>query len=233
MLTIRIPGIVSLVVNSLQAFEAEGRALVQVLRLSSEVDFTRVTNCPPWTLSELVVHMAGSIRLGEFVDALPDAGLKAVADYYRRPERDSIEYRSDNVRQTQEAAGRLLATRAATDCFLEVFGATCERLAGMDLQRSVMINGVGPMSLGDWLTTRVIALAAHGLDVAITLNRPAWTTAEAHRIMRPVFAALLAADPPSIWDDHRLLSAATGRIPLTEADLSALGPQARRFPLLS
>lgn len=220
-------------VDSLQAFEAEGRALEQVLRASPEVDFTRVTNCPPWTLAELVVHVAGSIRLGDFVDALPDADLKTAADYYRRPERDTTEYRTDNVRQTQDAAARLRPTHTATDWFVETFHAACRRLAEADLQRIVVLRRVGAMRLGDWLATRVIALAAHGLDVAITLRRQSWTTAQAHRIMRPVFVSLLSTDPPPTWDDQHLLSVATGRVALSPADLTALGPHARRFPLLS
>lgn len=219
--------------DSLAAFEAEGRALQQVLRDSPEVDFERVSNCPPWTLAELVIHVAGSIQLGEFADAQPGADLKATADYYRRPERDTAGYRTDNIRQAQDAAARRLASRTATDCFVETFETTCGVLAKADLDRVVALDRVGAMRLGDWLTTRVISLAAHGVDVAITLHRPPWTTTQAHQVMRPVFASLLSVDLPPTWDDQHLLSVATGRAKLSRSDLVRLGPHARRFPLLS
>jgi hypothetical protein len=66
------------------------------------------TNCPPWDLGELVVHMADSIRLTRrFVDAEARAVVTSAADYYRRVERDTEEYRRKNVDRAQELVGRV------------------------------------------------------------------------------------------------------------------------------
>lgn len=56
---------------------------------------------------------------------------------------------------------------------------------------SVQSRAVGAMRFDDWLRTRVIAVAAHGLDVAITLNRQPWTTAAALQVIRPVLVVCL------------------------------------------
>lgn len=217
------------------AFVAEGKALAQALRDVPAADFDLITNCPPWTLAELVVHTAGSITMSEFADAPTDAVIKETAAYYRRPERDTTEYRDRNVRQTQQMARRVLDDRTATDCFEETLARTIAALAKADPQRVIAVDGVGAMRFGDWLTTRIIALTAHGLDVAITVGRRPWTTREAHAAMRSVFVSLLGADPREAlgWDDQHFLATATGRAALTSDERRLLGALATRFPLLS
>lgn len=207
--------------------------MARALREVPDATYGRVTNCPPWTLAELVVHIAGSITMGEFADAPGDAELKEAADYYRRPERDTSAYREANVRRTQQATERMLANRMPADFFRATFDSMLAKLAATDQQRAVEVQGVGAMRLHDWLTTRVIALAAHGLDVAITCGRDPWTTTDALELMRPVFVSLLSTEPPSGWDDLRLLAVATGRAQLSATDRSELGRYADRFPLLS
>ena len=175
--------------------------------LELEADqFQRPTNCPPWDLRELVVHTAASIELGdEFGTPDPGAPLRSAADYYRRPERATPRYRGQNVAQAQ------------------------------DPDRHVQVPAVGAMRLGDWTVTRVISVAAHGVDVALTLERVPWTTSSALAVMRGVFLSLLGAElPPRLaWDDQVLLEAATGRRAPTDQDRMLLGPLQERFPLLS
>jgi hypothetical protein len=91
------------------------------------------------------------------------------------------------------------------------------------------------MVLAEWILTRVIAVAAHALDVAITLDRPPWTTDAALRVTRPVFIDLLGDHPPDSprWTGHEFLAAATGRRPISGADRHELGQLADRLPLLS
>lgn len=65
------------------ALRDESRALSAVLRQADPGDFGRPTNCPPWTLNELVVHIAMSIHLGdddELPAATPHSSVMAAAD---------------------------------------------------------------------------------------------------------------------------------------------------------
>ena len=214
----------------------ESEALVGVLRGLDGASFGLVTNCPPWDLAELVVHMGGSVDLRRaFGDAPAGMRVGSAADYYRRPERGTSEYRQRNVDESREQAREVLVDLSAVEWFEGVVGNALGVLEGDDLDRVVLVPGRGAMRLGDWVVTRVISLAAHGLDVAITLGREAWTTEAALKVMRPVFVELLGEEPPVSleWDDGAFLAVATGRRVLTESERVLLGSRDERFPLLS
>jgi len=218
------------------ALREEADALSAVLRGLDPVQFTRPTNCPPWNLRELVVHIAASVAIRA---PLPTAGPQSVptgaADYYRRPERDTPAYRQHNVDRTQELTRDVLTRTSPAAWFDEVCDDTVRKLDRDDLDRTVLIAGRGAMRLADWVVTRVVSVAAHGLDVALTLGRRPWTTSAALTVIRPVFVELLGAEPPVRlnWDDRTFLSAATGRRTLTDHERMLLGPHQERFPLLS
>jgi uncharacterized protein (TIGR03083 family) len=224
--------------GTLTALHDESRALSAVLRQVDPGDFGRPTNCPPWNLNELVVHIAMSIHLGdddELPAATPLSGGMTAADYYRRPERDTPDYRQSNVDRTKEAAGDVLARTSAARWFDEVSRDTVLRLSRLDLGRLVQIPSCGPMKLADWVSTRVMSVAAHGLDVALTLGLEPWTTRPALDVTGPVLISLLGTEPPAQlgWDDRTLLAAGTGRRALTSPERAVLGPLQNRFPLLS
>jgi uncharacterized protein (TIGR03083 family) len=220
----------------LTALVEESRALSAVLDRLGPAEFGRATNCPPWDLAELVVHIAMSIRVDDDPPiAAPAGALSTAADYYRRPERNTSPYRQGNVDRTQQVAAGVLATTSAPQWFGETCATAIGALRRRDLGEIVPIDGVGPMTLADWVTTRVMSLAAHGLDVAITLDEAPWTTRSALMETTPVLTSLLGMPPPAElgWDDLALLAVGSGRRPLSEDERSILGPAQRRFPLLS
>ena len=223
--------------EALTALVAESRTLSAVLLKLDAEEFQRPTNCPPWDLKELVVHTAASIGLrGDLPDPEPGAPLMSAADYYRRPERATPAYRRRNVESAQAMAADLPAGMTAAAMFDQSWQETVGRLRGQDPDRHVHIAAVrGNMRLADWTVTRVISVAAHGLDVALTLGREPWTTSPALTVMGGVFVSLLGAALPSglAWDDQRLLEAGTGRRALTDQDRKVLGSLQDRFPLLS
>jgi uncharacterized protein (TIGR03083 family) len=220
--------------TALQALGDECRALCDVLATVGAADLGTVTNCPPWTLRELVVHIGESIHVGDepFAPAAPDVPAVSAAAYYRRPERATPEYRWRNVEGARTRAG---AVPRPVSWLAEVVGRCTHALSGQNPDRVVVVPGRGPMRLSAWTVTRVVSVAAHGLDVAITLGREPWTTPTAARVMRPVFDDLLGGPPPAglAWDDRTLLATATGRRPVSADDRAVLGPLAARFPLLS
>ncbi|MBN6057186.1 maleylpyruvate isomerase N-terminal domain-containing protein, partial [Nonomuraea sp. RK-328] len=223
--------------DPLVALAEEGRALSAVLQELEPQDLQLPTNCPPWDLQELVVHIAASISLSDagFPDAAPQTPLVSAADYYRRPERDTQAYRQSNVDRTQELTRRILASTSAARWFDQISHDSITRLSQENLDRIVLISGRGAMKLADWVITRVVSVAAHGLDVALTVKQAPWTSPAALHVVRPVFTTLLGAEIPAAlnWDDQTLLAAATGRRALTGDERALLGPQGERFPLLS
>lgn len=222
---------------SVVALADECRALSSVLRELAPAEFATATNCPPWDLRELVVHIGDSIRGtgDQFTPAEPDDQPLSAADYYRRPQRATPAYRQRNVDRTQTLARTVPATVSAAQWFDDVSRHTLATLDRRDLDQVVLIPGRGAMRLADWVTTRVISVAAHGLDVAITLGRTPWTTPSALHVSHPVLVDLLGGQPPELlgWDERDLLVAGTGRRPLTGPQRDVLGRSAERFPLLS
>jgi uncharacterized protein (TIGR03083 family) len=211
--------------------------LAAVLRELEPDDLTRATNCPPWDLRELVVHTGASIGVTDMAltPAEPDAGTVSAADYYRRPQRDTPAYRQRNVDSTQTLARSVLVDVSAGQWFDDVSRETLTVLDRHDLEQVVQIPRVGAMRLTDWVATRVMSLAAHGVDVAITLGRTSWTTPPALHVSCRVLVDLLGGPPPERlrWDEQSMLIVGTGRRPLTAQERDILGPDADRFPLLS
>jgi uncharacterized protein (TIGR03083 family) len=222
--------------EALTGLAEESRTLSAVLLGLDAEEFQRPTNCPPWDLTELVVHTAVSIGLRrDLPDPEPAAPLVSATGYYQRPERATATYRRRNVQAAQALAERLPAGMTPAGMFEQTWRETVARLGDQDPDRRVQIRTVGAMRLADWTLTRVISVAAHGLDVALTLGRVSWTTSAALTVMRGVFVSLLGAEPPPrlAWDNQTLLEVGTGRRALTAEDRMVLGSLQERFPLLS
>jgi hypothetical protein len=67
----------------------------------------------------------------------------------------------------------------AAGMFEQVWRETVGKLRDRGPDRRVQVPAVGAMWLGDWTVTRVISVAAHGVDVALTLRRVPRTTPSA------------------------------------------------------
>jgi uncharacterized protein (TIGR03083 family) len=222
--------------DALVALRQETEALSAVLRALDPAQFDRPTNCPPWDLRELVVHTAASVGIRDpFPSADPQSVPSSAADYYRRPERNTSKYRQGNVERTTQLSRQIPAGTSPARWFDEVTHDAVTKLSHDDLNRIVLISERGAMRLADWVVTRVISVAAHGLDVALTLGRQPWTTSSAMTVIRPVFVELIGAEPPASvhWDDHTLLATATGRRALTAEERKLLGLLRERIPVLS
>lgn len=93
---------------TLKAFDAECMALSRALDTLNFDDWQRPTNCPPWNLHELVIHITFSIGVPPRFEAIISEGKPAsAADYFRRPERESSEYKEQNVDRTQSIAAEV------------------------------------------------------------------------------------------------------------------------------
>lgn len=134
----------------LVALQKEGAELSDVLNGLGQRDFDRPTNCPPWSLRELIVHIADSLHVPVTLPSAPaDQPLKSAADYYRREERVSTAYRQRNVEEAQQAAQRPAPRADPASYFSQAAGLSIERLASEDLASSTS-RGLGRCG---WMTT--------------------------------------------------------------------------------
>lgn len=200
-------------------------------------EWTRTTNCPPWTVKELAAHVYGSTMVDPARLPSPAEGAPVIeaADYYRRDERDTVEYRSANVDRWQRFAAGFTDGREIIDACARDWPRMIATLRAEDPARLIRMTWDASMTLDDYLVSRVIGVAAHGVDLAITLDHPRWTTSEALEVVRPALVSLVGAELPDAlgWTDQDLLEAGTGRRPLTADERTTLGPRADAFPLLS
>jgi len=233
---------------AIAAFDRECQALLDVLTTLEDPKFERVTNCPPWTLRELVIHICFSACTFPAEVPKPAAGavLVAAADYYRRAERATEAYRTTNVDTTRRVARGYPTGREAAAALASAWSSTRSRLERLDpnakmagrqnVSRGETVLAETEMRVADFFATRVIALAAHAADVAITLEQTPWTTEEALDVVTPILAELLGGAAPTAklgWDRLSFLLAATGRRPLTPTERDQLGGRSEQFPLLS
>jgi uncharacterized protein (TIGR03083 family) len=199
-----------------------------------EAHFARPTRLPAWNVKQLLAHMWRDMdRLRSALgDEPPEAADADAMTYWRA---------YDPAARGPEIAGRAreVAARFATGGQL---AADFERTwtEGVALATGEppdrLIATWGPtMRLDEFLATRVVEIAVHGLDLAHALDRRPWLSREGSGIVRRILDGLLDAELPLLigWDELAFIEAGTGRRRLDEMDRAILGDLAERFPLLA
>ena len=207
-----------------EAFGAEGRQLSRVLAGLDDAAFARPTACAPWTVAELAYHVRMTMgRLPGMLAAPEPAGsdLVPAPGYYRADQRFSTATNEGRIESAQRGAAAL-AGPAARARDVEVARRQAE-LALRDAPpgRVVTTRHGDRMLLREFLRTRVLELAVHGLDLAAALDREPWVTAQAAHVtedllLSPAAASRLRAETG--WDRVGLIARLTGRRPVTPAE---------------
>ena len=207
-----------------EAFGAEAGQLSQVLAGLGDAAFARPTACAPWTVAELAYHVRMTMgRLPGMLAAPEPAGpdLVSAAGYYRADRRFSAAANAGRIQSAQRGAAALAGPAARARDF-EV----ARRQAELALQdappgRVVRTRHGDRMLLTEFLRTRVLELAVHGLDLAVALDREPWVTARAAEVsedllLPPAAAGRLRAETG--WDRVGLIARLTGRHPVMASE---------------
>jgi uncharacterized protein (TIGR03083 family) len=212
------------------ALRAEAHAFAAALAGLPAVDWEQPTRCTPWLVRDVVGHVV--VVVSRIPQALttppPPAADTSAAGYYRGDERYSPDANADRVHTAARRAAEttpdtlvndlVMAARAAD----EAYRATPDRL--------VRTRHGDAMLLADFMTTRVVELATHGLDVADALDVPPWLTPAAAGLLPRV---MVGPDWHTLgWDPATLLRKLTGRAPVSPEDtfrLSHLGARGLAF----
>ncbi|WP_030156030.1 maleylpyruvate isomerase N-terminal domain-containing protein [Glycomyces sp. NRRL B-16210] len=205
----------------LEALNAETDRLSAILAGLAPRAWSRPTRCAPWDVSALCAHLTiGLSRLVPMLDApAPPAATVDAAGYFRPDARYS---EAVNTTRLDDALGA--AAGAGGPALAATFDLIRRNvLAGCGHQppgRLVTTRHGDPMTLADFLTTRVVEVAVHGIDLADALDRPRWTTPEASAhvselLLGPGVEAALAGLG---WDPVAFIAKATGRDPLPAAE---------------
>jgi uncharacterized protein (TIGR03083 family) len=176
------------------------------------------TRCTPWDAAALTAHISMALgRLDAMLDAPePAAATVDAAGYYRPDERFSAAV--NDVRLDSALA----AARAGGPAVAADFTATAARIlarcAGEPADRRVTTRHGDPMTLADFLTTRVVETAVHGIDLADALGRPRWTTPEAAAHVTSLLLTDAAALADLDMDPVAFIAKATGREAFTDTE---------------
>ncbi|NUO40969.1 MAG: hypothetical protein HOV82_02920, partial [Streptomyces sp.] len=89
------------------------------------------------------------------------------------------------------------------------------------------------LTAGDLMTTLAVEAAIHHLDLVVELPDVPGPSPAGLAAVRATLDGLLGRPVPLAWSDEHYARAATGRVPLTEAERRSLGADAERVPLFS
>ncbi|GIG93770.1 hypothetical protein Pma05_03430 [Plantactinospora mayteni] len=216
-------------------FRGEAVRLAEVLVGLTEPEFARPTRCPPWNVRELAAHVStGAGRLvGMLAEPAPPRAEVDAAAYFGpakfTPETDTA--RVDMARQ--EGAGFGSGRELAED-FAQTWRAAYAASLAAPPGRLVRTRHGDPMTLEEFLVTRVVELGVHGLDLAAALDREPWLTGPTGELIAGLLTR--AAGPAAVglaeqlrWDRLTLVAKATGRQPLTDPERAEIDRRGVRW----
>jgi uncharacterized protein (TIGR03083 family) len=209
--------------DPLTALAVESRRLETVLTGLDSAAWDAPTRCTPWDAKALAAHITMTLaRLIPMLDA-PEPGAAAVdaAGYYRPDTRFSPAVNDVRIDTAVEAAGD--GGPAVADRFATTWLAAVERCAAEPAGRLVTTRHGDPMTLTDFLTTRVVEVAVHGIDLADAIGRPRWTSPEATAVVIELLLGPGHAAAPAELDMDLVdfIAKATGREAFTDAEQTA------------
>ncbi|MFF5294302.1 maleylpyruvate isomerase N-terminal domain-containing protein [Paractinoplanes globisporus] len=207
----------------LAALEAETGALITAVAGLTPAEWELPTRCTPWPVRDLVGHVITALsRVPAMVAApTPERADTTATAYYRPDHRFSDAANADRV---DTAHGRAATSGGLTADLKAAAQAALAAARHESPDRLVRTRHDDAMLLSDFLTTRVVEVAVHGLDVADALNRPAWlTTPAAEHLQELLFGPQWRHAVAGLgWDPVTLLRRTTGRAPVSDAEAAAL-----------
>ncbi|MFF6772034.1 maleylpyruvate isomerase N-terminal domain-containing protein [Streptomyces sp. NPDC012637] len=202
----------------LEGFRVEAGALTRAMSGLSPAEWNLPTRCSPWSVLDLLGHVC--VVIGWLPDMLnapaPDEPEISAAEYYRPDDRFSPRTNESRITLAKDRA----AQAADGAAFAEDFATTWQRVdrlcQAQQADRTVRTRHGDAMLLSEFLLTRVVEVAVHGLDLADALGREPWLTSSAADAVTELLLGTehgTATDQLG-WNRTRFLRKATGREPL-------------------
>ncbi len=213
-------------------------AYAQVTEAISGLDdasFFRASRCAGWAVGDVLYHQLLDARRALRTFATPGSGP---------PDRDDISYwrpfsadgeippgsdaAAEHARHVRIAASAFSPAKLTWE-WTDTAEAACRAARACPYELVATQGHV--LRAADFMGTLAVEAAVHYLDLAPGLADPPPSDPIPLRLVRRVLDGLLGERLPLDWDDETCALKGTGRVALTEADRSALGPAAGRIPL--
>ncbi|MEU2735804.1 maleylpyruvate isomerase N-terminal domain-containing protein [Streptomyces sp. NPDC007095] len=205
-----------------EAFRLEAGQLAQAMTGVSAAEWRLPTRCAPWTVSDLLAHVRVVIAWlpGMLAVPAPTRAEVSAVEYYRPDDRFAPDTNAARIALAQDHAAEQLGGAALADDF-DATWQQVDRLCRAEPEGRVVRTRHGdPMLLSEFLLTRVVEVAVHGLDLADALGREPWLTSQAADLVQGL---LLGPDGAAAleklgWGQLHFLRKATGREPITREE---------------
>ncbi len=206
------------------------RDVSSLLSALTEDEGWRPTGCAGWTPVDLGFHLLGDARRALVALATPaTAPADTDAVSYWTAWRPPAPGDDEQLWSTRIAASTQGGLPAVAERYAETAAAVvvaAGRVGAADLVRT---QG-RVLTVADLLSTLVVEVAVHHLDLVAHLDRPG-PAGEPLTEVRRVLEGLAGGPLPPSWDDVTAARRGTGREQLSAADRLELGPAAARYPL--
>jgi uncharacterized protein (TIGR03083 family) len=206
---------------ALDALAAEADDLAALLTAAPPAVWQQPTRLPGWDVTILVAHLARGIgRIGAYaatpLDEPPQRDRVSYLRYDAAGIAADVSARAREAAQGATPASLLAALRSAVPA---------ARVAVADLAPDTVIpSAIAPITLVEYVPTRLLEACVHGLDLRQALGAPLAPTPGALATTVATLDGLLAAPRPAeLADDVAFVEAATGRQPFPDP----------RFPLMA
>ncbi len=221
---------------TLLALRAEASALAAHVEHFSTTELAAATRCGPWDVLTTLAHVIKGLdrAVAMVCDPVDGEVDPNPLIYYQSSQRRDPE--RDKTRQAAaiESADRFSDGEQLAEALRLAVEVLSRSAAQIGLSSAVATHWGPIMRLDDYLRTRVVEVAVHGMDVADALNRPVWTTPEAAAEVADLVRELVDVELPGSlrWSALDVVRIGTGRRRLTESELLQLGPSGSRFPAI-
>jgi Mycothiol maleylpyruvate isomerase N-terminal domain len=219
------------------ALESGYQNLTTVADGLSEADLMQPSRCAGWARADVLYHQLLDARRALRAFASPSAAPADVDDvgYWRAYSPGSGEHEALGDVQAAEHARhvRIVASAYPPGALAWEWretSAAAVRAARACPHPAVTTQG-HVLATADFIATLVVEAAVHYLDVIVGLASAPPPDAASLALVRRVLDGLLGTPLPGDWDDRTYALKGTGRLELTDAERSAIGPLADRLPL--
>ncbi|NUS75408.1 MAG: hypothetical protein HOV70_04310 [Streptomyces sp.] len=208
-------------------------AFAEVVRPLGDEESWRSTGCTGWAVRDLILHCVADCQRALVALHTPAAGPadRDAVTYWRDWRPDPVGA-ANGRRWIRVGASMFLDFGQLRELYLETAAATVTAAAATAPDRLVATQG-HVLTAGDLMTTLAVEAAIHHLDLVVELPDAPGPSPAGLAAVRATLDGLLGRPVPLAWSDEHYARAATGRVPLTEAERRSLGADAERVPLFS
>lgn len=207
--------------------------IAEVVGAFGPSDFDKPTRATEWSTRALLLHL--------ILDA--QRGLAALNDTtHEDPDTDSVTYwlpfnprNGDGGRAHAEYVREMAAgypdPQSLVAQWCEAANAVVNAGARIAAEERIRTQD-HVLTAEDLLRTLLVEATIHYLDLTVEIPESPEPPEEAVAEVRATLEVLLGEPLSATWDDMTFLLKGTGRLPLSPSDVSQLGNQAVRMPLL-